>query len=748
MNEFEKNKVEHALEYAELGYRVIPLDGKIPKFDKPAERASSDPEQIKSWWADGNSNLNIGVITDGFCVLDVDVKDGAKHGPDNLNKGGYEIPNTLLVKTPTKGQHWWFKDPENTVNRGQNKPVQDVDIISSGSFIMGVGSTIDAIEYIGDKKPVEELLERPAWLYEATQKPKYVAPKTLPVPGNKIGIDEVKTALKFIEPNGMAYGDFVQVGMAIHNEFPSEEDGLPLWDEWAKADEDGYKVGECESKWPTFTQGGGMGIGTLIQMAKAGGYARPIKQQAQHVFDPVVKSPNSVLIDDVTIFYSLKDYTGDAIRNMDGDWFYWDGERWLAGSDAVKIISENYDQNIDSMLADASVRFQSNAADARTALQTLSKAKNNRRRTDVYSIIKEKCGIEPTLWDSDSNLLATRNGVLLLDNSGFRLQQKDDYIKRTLNADYDQNATCPEWLRFLDEAMGSDKLMVDYLQKLCGYFLTTSVQEQIIIFLYGIGGTGKSTFLDTISGTMGDYVTHISADTLLKNKLGTKTSAAMSDMANAAGARLTRTDELPAVCKLDTALVKSYTGDSKVTAKKLYHDSFTYTATSKLVMYGNDKPFADFTDGGLWRRMRLIQFKHIPKEVDKMLGHKLVQERSGILNWMIQGLELWQSEGLETPQSVIDDSASYREELNTVDKFLDDSVTYQAGFTATATLKGAYEAWCSRNAYVPTDPDLLTKQIHTYFLSKPGVEPKRKRVDGNQTRGYSGINCNPSITEF
>ena len=50
----------------------------------------------------------------------------------------------------------------------------------------------------------------------------------------------------------------------------------------------------------------------------------------------------------------------------------------------------------------------------------------------------------------------------------------------------------------------------------------------------------------------------------------------------------------------------------------------------------------------------------------------LRQEPPGILNWAIEGCLLWQTEGLEAPESVATSITAYRSEMDTVAGFIED----------------------------------------------------------------------------
>jgi putative DNA primase/helicase len=69
----------------------------------------------------------------------------------------------------------------------------------------------------------------------------------------------------------------------------------------------------------------------------------------------------------------------------------------------------------------------------------------------------------------------------------------------------------------------------------------------------------------------------------------------------------------------------------------------------------NHRPGIRGTDEGIWRRIRLIPFTvYIPDgKVDEKLVGKLKSESSGILNWMLAGLEEYKLGGLMEPEAVL-----------------------------------------------------------------------------------------------
>ena len=71
---------------------------------------------------------------------------------------------------------------------------------------------------------------------------------------------------------------------------------------------------------------------------------------------------------------------------------------------------------------------------------------------------------------------------------------------------------CPLWRKFLKRVTDDDPELEKFLQLICGYSLTGEIREQVLLFLYGKGGNGKTVFIETIAGTLGDYHTTAPTD--------------------------------------------------------------------------------------------------------------------------------------------------------------------------------------------------------------------------------------------
>jgi putative DNA primase/helicase len=119
-------------------------------------------------------------------------------------------------------------------------------------------------------------------------------------------------------------------------------------------------------------------------------------------------------------------------------------------------------------------------------------------------------------WDSDPWALNTPGGVIDLRSGKLRVAEREDYITKT--AAVAPGGECPGWLAFLSRITNGNRELQDYMQRMAGYCLTGVTREHALFFLYGTGGNGKSVFLNTISGVMGDYARTAAIETFIDSK--------------------------------------------------------------------------------------------------------------------------------------------------------------------------------------------------------------------------------------
>jgi putative DNA primase/helicase len=121
--------------------------------------------------------------------------------------------------------------------------------------------------------------------------------------------------------------------------------------------------------------------------------------------------------------------------------------------------------------------------------------------------------------------------------------------------------------------------------------------------------------------------------------------------------------------------VKFITSHDKITARNLYQDFFDFDPTHKTFLTTNHKPIIRGTDVGIWRRIHLLPFTVTisPEKVEKNFRERrLVPELAGILNWALEGLRAYLTEGLNPPSAVSAATQDYQQDMDGIGQWIED----------------------------------------------------------------------------
>ncbi len=251
---------------------------------------------------------------------------------------------------------------------------------------------------------------------------------------------------------------------------------------------------------------------------------------------------------------------------------------------------------------------------------------------------------------------------------------------------------CSQWSRFIDEITGGEAELAAYLQRVCGYCLSGSTQEQVFFFLHGQGANGKSVFLQVLAAVLGDYAATAALDTFMTSQ----SDRHSTDLAGLRGARLVVVTETEPGRTWAESRIKTITGGDTVRARFLYRDNFEFRPTFKLIVAGNHRPGLEGLGEAMRRRLHLIPFiVTIPLERrDKHLAEKLLAETDGILGWMLEGCAEWQRIGLAPPRVVLAAAADYFADEDQVGQWITEQCVVGPDFkTAAAALFSSWKAF-------------------------------------------------------
>ena len=401
----------------------------------------------------------------------------------------------------------------------------------------------------------------------------------------------------------------------------------------------------------------------------------------------------------------------DLLHVEEVGWHVWDGKHWTR-KQALKTVRQKAHATVRSIMEEVEALQKSgppgenwSQADWEKKISNLFAWSNlSGNSPKIKAMIEEAAAylsVEPDILDSDPCVLNVRNGTLKLSGSCDTLlpHRREDRLAKIMAVDFDPNAQCPVFDDFLKKVQPNGEIR-RFLQVWTGYCLTGVTQEQKLVFNYGEGGNGKSVFIDLIAKMMGPYAASLPFSSLLKDdrKRG---ADATPDLARLPGARLVRASEPEKGSKFAEAQVKAITGGEEITVRHLNRGFFDFDPQFKLTLSGNHKPAIRGQDRGIWRRFLLVPWlENIPEDQqDKTLPSKLWMERSGVLNWALDGLRIWLENGLIIPNAVRVATDDYRADQDPIGRFIAECIEPAEGMNVqAAVMYDAYVQWCKANA--------------------------------------------------
>ena len=321
-----------------------------------------------------------------------------------------------------------------------------------------------------------------------------------------------------------------------------------------------------------------------------------------------------------------------------GGWFWWDGRRWARDENgqAMRWAKDTaltlYDEAAQALqAAQAAIVRLRDAGDSlgpeklqeeqermgeamRKAKQRLAWAIQSQAKARLDAMIALAESESPVVaapgdFDADPWLFNVENGVLDLRTGTLRPHARADLITKLAPVRFDPDARDPIFDRYLaDTTYEGGEDFVAFLQRAAGYSLTGCTDEEAFFLILGPGASGKSTLIEALLATLGDYAQKAGFDTFLERR---DAGGPRPDIARLRGARLVAAVETSQSRHLAEQMVKELVGGDTITVRHLYREPFSFVPACKLWLAANDAPRITDTDSGIWRRLRRVPFEHV-----------------------------------------------------------------------------------------------------------------------------------------
>jgi hypothetical protein len=220
------------LYYAQIGWPVFPLHGKIPFKDSQGYKdATVNRQQIQMWWSQ-HPTANIGLATgerSGVIVLDIDPPEGY-YSLKRLQSSYSPLPDTRKSGTANKGLHYFFEYPNDGHTYKNDvglNGLEGVDIRATGGYVVLPPSKLYGRLSYKWGNPDAPIAALPIWLRDLM----------LEVQQKR---EEIPQGLRFVSSSGEYW-----LAQALHKAYIGNRNAIGFWMACQLRDD---KVSESEAR--------------------------------------------------------------------------------------------------------------------------------------------------------------------------------------------------------------------------------------------------------------------------------------------------------------------------------------------------------------------------------------------------------------------------------------------------------------------------------------------------------------------
>ena len=241
-----------------------------------------------------------------------------------------------------------------------------------------------------------------------------------------------------------------------------------------------------------------------------------------------------------------------------------------------------------------------------------------------------------------------RKGRTVFNNATFhwkdmtvRKHSSKDRATASLGVDFDPEAECPVFDRYISQLANGDKNMRTTFYQIAGYVASHSQKHSKLVLLVSQGGSGKSVYLKTLEALVGtEYTSKLSI-----SEINNPNRA--FDRLDLLDSRLNIVHELgekETMNSIFSANVKKIVSGEEISCERKFGSRTTFTPKiSMIVVASNHCPlFEGMPSESIRRRLLILNITKVlaPEEQDEMLFQKIKAELAGVFNKAVKYYQL------------------------------------------------------------------------------------------------------------
>jgi putative DNA primase/helicase len=699
--------------------------GKHPRTANGFHDSSSSPDQIRQWW-NRWSNANIGIPTgvqNHICVLDVDPRHNGDKSLKNLELKYGKLPSTFTVRTGGGGFHFYFSrwtGPKiKSVSNALGDEYPGLDVKGEGGYTVGPGS----LHLSGNRYEIINggaLVDVPEWLETLLVNPpgingsnssSFKAPEII----NEGTRDTTLTAMATALAN-KNIGDVAV--LAALREVNRTRCNPPY---------DDSKIVDIVRRQCDFVRKNPAVNPTRVtpSMTETAAHTKAAAQNEPKLAD---YGSCSGLTEVAAADRFVEKIAGECVFNISiNKWHVWTGRVWKVDErNSIKNRCRNF---VKSLYADLS--GIGGKHDRNEYLSDVEKLNTRRGIDNIVALSAIQLTKRSEDFDSNPHILNLQNGSIEFtpDGINFREHRKEDMCSFIGGCEYHPEEPIPDiWSSHVHKVASEDPELATTVQTVFGYCLEGGNPLEKVVITYGSGRNGKSVTLRTFSRIFGKYAVSVAPNTLMES--GNKTTS--PERLKMRNARLivaqepnkqSVTQHQKDTSVLDSGFIKSASGKDTISARSLYSNTVEEFAVSGVVTIStNPLPTVNDRSVAFWDRLILIPFDFYFREEDRdpLIEEKFSQVLPGILNWLVQGWEIYRKTNTimlcDTVKSVL---AEYRCIDDEYAPFITDCIEERKNAeTSARDLYNEYTSWSKSRCHSVKSQQTFGNDMAARFSKK------------------------------
>ncbi len=332
-----------------------------------------------------------------------------------------------------------------------------------------------------------------------------------------------------------------------------------------------------------------------------------------------------------------------------------------------------------------------------------------------------------------SKKLAVENGLLDVETGELTEPILEEMAYHQIPVKYDPAAECPNWEQFISQVVYPDDLAT--IQEWSGFLFLPDYRFHKLLWVHGAGRNGKGVWQRTMEAILGESNissvgleefdgTHRFALTQLYGKLFNPCSEPTTNRI------------------LQTALLKKATGQDTIEAEiKGKQARIQFRNYSKITVLANKFPKVTDTTTAFKERRLFIKFPNEftgKDQIQNVEKNWLVinDEKAGILNWMLKGLQRLLSQGYFTESKTqLETEIEFFRASDTISAFLTEMAILDKN--RVTTRNEAFEAYKNYCDVLCLDPE-PEKKFTQRLKNTPKISVCFVRIP-KQERAWKGL---------